>query len=178
LLGKFRLQSHCFFSFDLYGWTYLTKAHLFTITRTRRSLETQCYELVLTMFDCSIFLSFFCLGWARTPFVESHVSLLADSAVKLLQAPRLHVLQTLLTTTGANKFDDFEVVVLVHQVTVWESTQIQKLPCLNFKLELIQRISPFGDKSDGFMFKTMIFNNCISWTANSFVKTYLKTYKN
>jgi hypothetical protein len=45
------------------------------------------------------------------------VSLVADSAVKLLQASRLHVLQTLLVTTGVDKFDDFEVVVLVHQVS-------------------------------------------------------------
>ena len=80
---------------------------------------------------------FYCLGWARTPFVESHVSLVANSAVKLLQVSRLHVLQTLLATTGANKFDDFEVVVLVHQVNVWKNAQMQKLPCLNFKLELI-----------------------------------------
>jgi hypothetical protein len=51
------------------------------------------------------------------PFVESHVSLVADSAVKLSQASRLHVLQTLLATTGVDKFDDFVVVVLVHQVS-------------------------------------------------------------
>ena len=46
------------------------------------------------------------------------MNLVADSAVKLLQASRLHVLQTLLATTGVDKFDDFEVVVFVHQVSV------------------------------------------------------------
>jgi hypothetical protein len=128
------------------------------------------------MFDCSYSSFFFCLEWARTPFLESHVSLVADSAVKLLQASRLHVLQTLLATTGANKFHDFEVVVLVHQVSVWENTQMQKLPCVNFKLESIYRISPFGDKSDDFMFKTYKNRVKLFWNLSNNIEIYIYIY--